>query len=237
MFNVMKSDFLAARYLAFQALSSKIPESGLYTDTLDYATYGVQKSMLTLAQRACIDVLDKVAVATTEYFQIPGGTNTIYFSNRWFAERKAGQPLKWHEALRPHIEQGNTAIIALSELSLDVNKGGSLHQKKAFRHSSTHRFTVLHDLGCNPSRESIHVEHSGLEEFTAVLIESLQLARAAILYFVEVIAINESNKSAGKGLVMSLEVPSHHHIRGEDVVKANGIRKSAGGRRTRKEVR
>jgi hypothetical protein len=209
----------------------------LYADTLDYATYGVQKSMLTLAQRACIDVLDKVAVATTEYFRIPVGTNSIYFSNRWFAAQKPGQPPQWNQALRAHVEQGNTALIALSELSLDVNKGGSLHQKKAFRHSSTHRFTVLHDLGCNPSRESVHVEHSGLEEFTAVLIESLQLARAAILYFVEMIAINESNNSAAQGLVMPIEVPSHHHIRGEDDVKVNKTRKTPRARRTQKGVR
>ena len=81
----------------------------------------------------------------------------------------------------------------------DVNKGGALHQKKAFRHSSTHRFTVLHDIGCTPSRNSIHVEHSGVEEFKSLLIESLQLARAAILYFVEMIAINEVKMPKGGG--------------------------------------
>jgi hypothetical protein len=226
MFNVMKSDFLAARYLALQALTSSVPESGLYADTLDYATYGVKQSMLALAQRACIDVLDKVAVATTEYLALSSGPNPVYFSNRWFAERKRGQPLTWHDALRPHIEKGNTALIALAELSLDVKKDGALHQKKAFRHSSTHRFTVLHDFGSTASRNSIHVEHSGIEEFTSVLIESLQLARAAILYFVEMIAINEAKTLKSAGRVMQLDVPSHHVIRGEDVRKPRAPRKT-----------
>ena len=216
MLNVMKADFVAARYLAFQALTAKMPESGLYADTLDYATYGVTQSMLSLAQRACMDVLDKVAVATTEYFAITTDKGPVYFSNRWFAERKDGQPRTWHGALRPHIDKGNTALIALAEISLDVNKGGALHQKKAFRHSSTHRFTVLHDIGCTPSRNSIHVEHSGVEEFKSLLIESLQLARAAILYFVEMISINEVKMPKGGGLVMQLDVPSHHSIRGDD---------------------
>ena len=67
MLNVMKSDFLAARYLAYQALTAKFPDSGFYTDTLDYAVYGIAPSLLSLAQRACIDVLDKIAAATTEY--------------------------------------------------------------------------------------------------------------------------------------------------------------------------
>jgi hypothetical protein len=152
MLNVMKSDFLAARYLAYQALSGTFPESGLYLDTLDYAVYGVVQSMLSLAQRACIDVLDKVAVATTDYFAIPGSPRVVYFTNRWFADSQKGQPLVWHPSLRPHIDKGNTAMIALAEISLDLGEGGALHRKKAFRHSSTHRFTVLHDLGCNPTR-------------------------------------------------------------------------------------
>lgn len=234
MFNVMKSDFLAARYLAFHALTSSMPESGLYADTLDYATYGLKPSVLALAQRACVDVLDKVAVATTEYFALPAGPNPIYFSNRWFAERKKGQPLRWNDALRPHIDKGNTALIALGELSLDVNKGGALYQKKAFRHSSTHRFTVLHDIGCTPSRNSVHVEHSGVEEFASLLIESLQLARAAILYFVEMIAVNEAKTAKDGGLVMHLDVPSYHFIRGEDVRKPRPRRKTRKRHRVRK---
>jgi tetratricopeptide (TPR) repeat protein len=234
MFNVMKSDFLAARYLAFQALTSSMRESGLYADTLDYATYGVKPSVLALAQRACVDVLDKVAVATTEYFALPAGPNPIYFSNRWFAERRKGQPLRWHDALRPHIDKGNTALIALGELSLDVNKGGALYQKKAFRHSSTHRFTVLHDIGCTPSRNSAHVEHSGVEEFTSLLIESLQLARAAILYFAEMIAVNEAKTAKDGRLVMHLDLPSHHFIRGEDVRKPRAPRKTRKRHRVRK---
>lgn len=215
MLNVMKSDFLAARFLGFQALTAKIPESGLYADTLDYATYGVTQSMLALAQRACMDVLDKIAVATTEYYVITTDKNPVNFSNRWFAEPKKGQPRTWHAALRPHIDKGNMALIALAELSLDVKKGGALHQKKAFRHASTHRFIVLHDIGCTPRRNSIHVEHSGFEEFKSILIESLQLARAAILYFVEMIAINEAKTEKGEGLVAQLDVPSHHFIRGD----------------------
>jgi len=34
MFNVLKSDFLAARYLAYKALSDKLPDTGFYSDTL-----------------------------------------------------------------------------------------------------------------------------------------------------------------------------------------------------------
>jgi tetratricopeptide (TPR) repeat protein len=221
MLNVMKSDFLAARYLAYQALSADFPESGLYADTLDYALYGIVPSLLSLAQRACIDVLDKIAVATTEYFAIPGHARVVYFSNRWFDNSK-GQPLTWHPFLRPHIDKGNTAVIALAEISLDTGEEGFLFRKKAYRHSSTHRFTVLHDIGCHPSRESVHVEHCKISEFKAHLIESLQLARAAILYFVEMISVNETTKSAKSENTVSMSIPNHHFIRGESTSNSEG---------------
>jgi len=214
MFNVLKSDFLAARYLAFKALSEKLSDSGFYSDTLDYAIYGVAPSMLSLAQRACIDVLDKIAVATTELLVIPGPQENVYFSNRWLVAKK-GQPLAWDTAIRSQIETGNTAVLALAELSLDIREDGALHQKKAYRHASTHRFTVLHDIGCKPSRPSDCVEHCNLSDFKSHLIESLQLARAAIIYFVEMISIREAAHKRGKELVGVMNVPSHHWIRGD----------------------
>jgi len=171
--------------------------------------------MLSLAQRACIDVLDKVAVATSELFSVPGPYKNVYFSNRWLVVKK-GQPLAWHPALQPEIQAGNTAILALAELSLDIGENGALHQKKAYRHASTHRFTVLHDIGCTPSRVSDYIEHCGVSEFESHLIESLQLVRAAIIYFVEMISIREAAHKKAKGLVGVMNVPSHHWIRGED---------------------
>jgi tetratricopeptide (TPR) repeat protein len=218
MFNVMKSDFLAARYLAYQALSTKPPDSGSYADTLDYAVYGIGPSMLLLAQRACMDVLDKIGVATSEYFAIPD-SEKVTFANRWFISGKNGQLLGWHPGLVGQNRTPNTAIIALAELSLDVRQGGALYEKKAYRNASTHRFTVLHDLGCHPSRESVHVEHCTIKDFQALLIESLQLARAALLYFVEMISIQESREDHTK--MIPLDVPTHHSIRGEDMEESD----------------
>ena len=88
MFNVLKSEYLTARFLAYSALSSEIPESGKYSDTLDYACYGIHTSLLTLSQRSCIDLLDKIAVATSEYLGLPGSSNAITFLKRWFVDRK-----------------------------------------------------------------------------------------------------------------------------------------------------
>jgi tetratricopeptide (TPR) repeat protein len=215
MFNVMKSDFLAARHLAYLALSTRPPDSGSYADTLDYAVYGIGPSMLLLAQRACMDVLDKIAVATSEYFAIPNSEKAA-FATRWFVSGTKNNLLEWHPSLVDPQKSPNVGIIALAELALDLRPGGALYEKKNYRNASTHRFTVLHDLGCHPSQDSVFVEHCPLEDFQSLTVESLQLTRAALLYFVEMISIQESIRVPDNTRMIPLNVPSHHVIRGED---------------------
>ncbi len=212
-FNVMKADYIAARYLAYKALHEQIPDSGTYADTLDYALYGTKQSLLTMAQRSCIDVLDKIAVATSEYLGLAG--RHIYFSNRWFGEKLKGGALQWHPELGDLIKENNTALIALAEIALDIEAGGALHLNKLLRNASTHRVVVTHDIGQSASRASAFIEHYPAEEYERNVIRSLRLTRAALLYFVDMVAQREGSR-AGKGFAFPMIVPQHHEIRGDD---------------------
>jgi hypothetical protein len=58
-------------------------------------------------------------------------------------------------------------------MALDLARAGALAEKRDYRHASTHRFSVLHDIVCKPSRDCAYVEHHAIEEFAAGLIESL----------------------------------------------------------------
>src|SRR5262249_34358867 len=49
MVNLLKADYLNARFLAFTAMNNYQPESGSYADTGDGAHYGTGTSLLTLA--------------------------------------------------------------------------------------------------------------------------------------------------------------------------------------------
>jgi hypothetical protein len=106
---------------------------------------------------------------------------------------------------------------------------GFLFSKKEFRRASTHRFTVLHDIGNSSSRESLQIEHCGVEEFKNHLIETLQLTRAAVIYFVEMVATAESCAATSEKQ-LSITVPSHHSIRAETTHKV-----SASVRRSRRK--
>lgn len=214
-FNVLKSDYLTARFLAYLASEGELIDSGKYSDTLDYASYGIRSSVLTLSQRSCMDVLDKTAVAASEYLSLPGNPKSIDFLTRWFLKPGNGEPLAWQSEVREEIALGNTALIALAEVSYDIREGGFLQKKSSIRNTSTHRFTVLHDFDTKCSRKCRYIDHYDSGAFKDHLIETLQLTRAVLFYFVEMIRLREKRLTSDGSLRMPLLVPDHDWIRGE----------------------
>ena len=216
MINLLKSDYILARQVFFIASNRLFFEAGNYNDTLDGACFGVNESALSLAQRSALDILDKVAVATLSYLEIDGAKRTS-FKEAWFKKRKENcdreefKPQIWQE-----IENGNTALRALTEVSRDLsNKSGYLFKKQASRNSSTHRFTVLHDPGEIPTSKTGCLEHFEYDNFLKESLRTLKLARSSVIYFVQMVKIREERMSGTKkGVVMP--VPSHEDVRGYD---------------------
>lgn len=215
MFNLIKSDYILARQLFFNAINKSYIDTGTYSDTLDYACYGVNESALSLAQRVSLDILDKVAVASLFYLGI-GGARTTSFKQAWFKVKDKTKKLS--PKILAEIQLGNTALLALSEVSNDLAEiEGYLVDKQQARNSSTHRFTVLHDMGTLPESASRCIEHYDYEDFSVKVLSTLKLARCAIIYFVQMILLRENRLSDNRdGLAMPMTVPSHEHIRGLD---------------------
>jgi tetratricopeptide (TPR) repeat protein len=223
MFNTMKADYLVARELLFHGLSEPAPsprDTGLYMDTLDYAVYGVAPSRLVLAQRAGLDLLDKIAVALNEHFAIGIKVRDCHFHTFW--REKLNAPT-WRPALATAIANGNPALVALSEIGADLTDGsqdgsapGLLSLEKQTRQAGTHRFVVLHDLKIGDSRPSSAIEHYDLDEFRQTALRTVRLARAALLHFLEVVEYVERARPDDGKLVGEMLVYPHHHIRGEE---------------------
>jgi hypothetical protein len=211
MINQLKSDFCAARWTAYISQFHSPCETSVYGDTLDYALYGVRPSILILAQRAALDLLDRVAVCANEYFSLNERPHEISFRTFW---RENGGTGPWRQDLRDQIATWNIGLIALAELASDLGEGGLLWSKHQLRNLGTHRFCVLHDLGNTPSRPSPAVEHHKVTEFLEETFGSLRVARSAILYLVDAVAWRE-RQGSGDYSRFTLEVLPHHYIRGE----------------------
>lgn len=217
MFNMLKSDYMSARWLTYCALNEDIPDSGYYADTLDYANYGTKYSLLTLAQKSAIDVLDKLTVASLEYLNV-GGAKNASFKKSWFVQSE-DNTLQWNQKIKSTIIDGNKALVALTELSQDFSgKKGYLKNISSLRNAATHRYIALHDMGDMEKIKSKSIEHYDVTNFTNSLIDTLRVVRSSLIYFVEMIAYSEAIKDRDStGFIGQLDVPSHHHIRdGED---------------------
>jgi hypothetical protein len=214
--NALKSDFLTARWLAYAAINGELPETGFYSDTLDYANYGSHQSALVLAHKAALDVLDKIAVASTDYLTLKGDPQHVYFGTRWHVleskhSRRFATPLRWQPEIEAEIATGNRSLIALAELAHDY-ANGYLRSKKQIRNSATHGLVILHDMPMDgQSRPSAAIERYGQREFERLVIASLQLVRATLLYFHEMVSARERRLEQGsRGFVARMTVPSRH---------------------------
>jgi tetratricopeptide (TPR) repeat protein len=223
MFNCLLSDYLTARWLAFASQTAGLPETGYYSDTLDYAKYGVCQSAQLAAQRLAVDLLDKVAVAASEHFGLPGSPASIAFVSRWHSgdHSRGGSglvlPLQLQDQVLDEIGQGNAGLAALAELAEDIAARGSLYSKRVLRNESTHRFVVLHDEGASPSRDTPRIAHYQEGDMRDETLESLRTARAAIFYLRDAIVAHEQRMAAAaKGPIGKLEVYPHDVIRGGD---------------------
>lgn len=215
MFNILKSDYAAARYILYCGIKGNLPESAIYADTLDYADYGINLSALSLSHRSCIDLLDKVAVAISTYLGISDDPRRISFVNRWYKPREKSSSPDWQSEISEEIAKGNIGLIALSELAKDLGVRGFLEESRLLRHSASHRFVILHDLGPDEYSRVGAVDHFGVEAYKRMLLKSFQFVRAALLYVVQAIRIRELRLDQQPGVKGQFLVPDHDWVRGK----------------------
>jgi hypothetical protein len=209
MFNILKADFAVARRLAFDATVAAHPDEGFYVDTLDFAVYGGRASLLTLAQRAALDVLDRIAVLVNDYLDVGVPPHRVQFTSFWFEGDGAAR--RWRPKIEAEIRAGNGPAVALTDLAEDLDKLGALRFHRDARNAGTHRFAVLHDISGGRSASSEAVEHFEFDSYFPLVTATLQLARSAILYTAEFIAWRE-RRIRPAGAIGSLFAPSHHWV-------------------------
>lgn len=202
------------RRVAFRA-TEEMDETANYQDTLDYANYGVNQSVAVLAQRAAIDVLDKIAGFASEYLGLQGDAHRVYFASRWQTPPKQKNGAwEWQPAVAAEISAGNPAALALGDLASDLTGDGYLSSHRLLRHTGTHRFAVLHDMLPHTPRPSPFIEHHRQFDFERTTVKTLQMCRAALTYAREMVLWRERRSSAAGKHRARMYAPPHHEIRG-----------------------
>lgn len=205
-FNAIKQDFIAARYSAWLVSSPQSPifeqatevsSRTRFLDSLSYARWGTRVGMTTQAFVAAANLLDKIACFVHLYLGT-GRVKDVYFSSFWHP-RGRRQEKRMEEAFRTELERGDTfnrGLLALCDLSCDLERKTDLAELINRRHSATHRFLVVHewDPGEAPSGEFL--DRVSWAELSEGLTWQLRTARSALIYLARSLEIREGRLSA-----------------------------------------
>ena len=191
--NQIKQDFVLARYLLVQsqyrsAVIDTIDKDVTLFDPLKYSIHNAYIEFLKLSLKLTIDTFDKIAQFLREYCEIkkPSAKNT-HFRTIWTQGKSK-------DTLRPEFaDRKNEFLFALFDLSSDLREDGYYREIYENRNATTHRFLIVHEMITpdDNSRVTSRISRKDLFEKT---ITAMQLLRAAVMYLILFVDIEEKKK-------------------------------------------
>lgn len=186
-FNLLKQEYVSARYRLFVAMHDRAPDfimhEVLLLDGGQDQVLGHQVDELRSAFRSAYSLFDKISIFLNSYLELGLKPKEVHFREIWF-EKQPDRSWK----LRPKFEQSqNWALRGLFFLSKDLYKDNfqevaepDAAKLNQFRNQIEHRFLILHQLPQNtPRGEQWAIS---VEEFQQKTIRLLRLAREALFY-------------------------------------------------------
>lgn len=211
LFNLMKQEFITARWLCFDGMVNAKPhfsdrESLIY-DTNDTAIHSYAMEKVRIGTRAAFSVLDKIGYFVSLYWNLGHDPKRLSFRNVWYSA------LETKKGINPSLEKtDNNALRGLYWLSLDFNDTDlqevleeDSQGLQELRNYMEHRFVKVIELEClaNPAVTGdpevvMKVERSN---FLAKSLSILKLVRRAMIYLSCAVFIEEARRTQKRGKV------------------------------------
>lgn len=216
-FNSTKQEYVAARYLTWLAGDSDAPifhharamsEKVTFPDSLTYARWGIRTGLGLQAFAAAVNVLDKIAGLTHLYFET-GRVRDVYFGTLWHRRSSNTMDRKLSSQL---TRRGlNRGLLALCDLSSDIEQDTPLYRFIERRHTATHRFLVAHEMQPETDDDG-WLERVTWDELQQGTVAVLAIARAGMLYLARMIDIHETTlakerEAAGTTALPGIRLP------------------------------
>jgi tetratricopeptide (TPR) repeat protein len=216
-FNAAKQEYVAARYLTWLAGDGDAPilgqarmvsEKVSFPDSLTYARWGVRTGLGIQAFAAAVNVLDKVAGLVHLYFE-SGRVRDVYFRTLW---HRRGDDAMDRELSSQLTRRGlNRGLLALCDLSSDIEQDTPLNQFIERRHTATHRFLVAHEM-LLAADDDDWLERVTWHELQQGTVAVLSIARAGLLYLARMIDFHEmtlakEREKAGTSVLPGMRLP------------------------------
>jgi len=195
--NQIKQDFVLARYFLIQShyrstVIDSINRDVILYDTLDYSMHNAYVQFLKMSLKLSVDTFDKIAQFLRKYCDVPiDPKRETNFRNIWVQD-------KTKKILRPEfVRRQNKFLFALYDLSLDLQKGGNYENIYNYRNALTHRFLIVHEM-MTPDDQTIVTSRISRDELVEVTITAMKLLRAAVMYLIVFVDIEERKKKDPK---------------------------------------
>lgn len=211
MLDALRAEYIAARRLGYDGVVDlgifggfPAPEdSGEYGNMSDGTLAGAHLARLTLAQRAALDILDKLAVTVGHHLQTADNPSRIDFRSFWTTGKKG--PTGSSALKRPELVAGQEELLhAVAELAFDLSEDGFYVEVQQLRNAGTHRVVIgtWEDIAPEGVKESgVRIGTGHLASSTVL---SLRVAKSAFLYVTRLLESHFDPASVGK----LIQIPS-----------------------------
>lgn len=183
--NRIKSEYSLSRHQYYEYLTDEknFINEDCFTELLNSEMVGLRVEKLRSSFRLCFGVLDKIALAICELYELKKASENIYFHNFWRLNN--GNRREKFESIK------NPGLLALYSIATDLNeyKNGEWSMFKKYRNALEHGFLVITDTSnILDVYESFlmkeEVEIVNIVDFEYFIKHLLQLTRSAIFSFV-----------------------------------------------------
>lgn len=215
-FNQMKQEYVSARYLFYDGVSSQgshfSDREVLLYNTLDYPAYSLAVEKVKAAFRVAYSVFDKVAFFVNEYLKLGISAKKVTFGTFWYTTQAKKKGLRLELG-----ERRNWPLRGLFWLSRDLYEDKPGFRQSAepdaqeihdIRNHLEHKYLKLHDDPWIPS-DQVGAAVRGLvdtlafsihrKDFEMKTLRLLRMIRAALIYLSLAIHCEEQQRAQKKG--------------------------------------
>lgn len=212
----MKQEYVSARYMLFEGMSSTqvhfSDRDVTLTNTLDYPLYSLASERMRTAFRIAYSLLDKIAFLIDRYWKLGKVPERISFKNVWMVERK--------QRLLPQFEESdNWPLRGLYWLSKELFDD-QLKQTTAFdarelhaiRNALEHTYLRVYEGWAKPFMDEPDSSryfgmNIGSDELESKTIRLMKIVRSALFYVSFAIGHEERKKNSADSEHMILSIP------------------------------
>lgn len=206
--NRLKAEFSLARRLYFEYSNGDVfvgdEDESCYSELFNGEVLYSNVEKLRTSFRMCFGILDKIAVAICELFDVKPKKGNIYFHSFW--------QLRDGKRREMFNEINNKGLMGLYSIAMDLNDtSGELSFFKNWRNDLEHNFLVIHEKGkINDLYKSYEffkdIKFIEKEKFEKHFQQLIKIVKSAIFLFVYTVRIEGKKNRPVNKIVISNEI-------------------------------